>query len=231
MSRLSPVSETSYILYLGDEISDEVSDRVQQTVARIRADLGSSVTDLVPSYTSILITIDPVGCDYPQLEARLNGILTQTDQSDQPKARPRQIEIPVYYGPEVALDLEEISAQTSLSPTEVIRLHSETTYRVYAIGFSPGFAYLGSTPQALRVNRKATPRLKVPQGSVALADNQTAIYPSSSPGGWQILGRTAQPLLDWSADRPTPFEVGDQVRFIPIERDEFLANGGVLDEF
>jgi len=141
-----------------------------------------------------------------------------------------EVVLPVYYGPEVALDLEYIARECQLSTEEVIRLHSEQIYRVYAIGFSPGFAYLGNTPDQLRVARKATPRLKVPAGSLGIADNQTAIYPAQTPGGWQIIGRTPLEMIDWDSQTLTRVKVGDRVRFEPVDRDTFIAMGGRLDE-
>ncbi|WOD09091.1 carboxyltransferase domain-containing protein [Marinomonas sp. GJ51-6] len=100
-----------------------------------------------------------------------------------------------------------------MSMEEVIKRHSETTYRAYAIGFTPSFAFLGNTPKELHVPRKTTPRLKVPIGSVALAENQTAVYPSVTPGGWQIIGRTPVQLVDWGSENLALIAMGDSVRF------------------
>ena len=107
----------------------------------------------------------------------------------------------------------------------------DRTYRVYAIGFSPGFAYLGITDQRIALPRKATPRQKIPTGSVGIAGSQTAIYPSATPGGWQIVGRTPQRMIDWDSDSLALVSVGDRVRFRSIDRQEYLDLGGSLDEF
>ena len=139
--------------------------------------------------------------------------------------------MPVYYGPEVGLDLDEVCDYSGLSRDEVVRIHSEQTYRVYAIGFSPGFAYLGITDQRIALPRKATPRQKVPTGSVGIAGSQTAIYPSATPGGWQIVGRTPQKMIDWDSDSLALVAVGDKVRFRSIDRQQYLELGGSLDEF
>ena len=118
-----------------------------------------------------------------------------------------------------------------LSINGVIKRHNETVYRAYAIGFTPGFAFLGNTPDELHVPRKTTPRLKVPVGSVAIAENQTAVYPSVTPGGWQIIGRTPVNLIDWGSENLALIAMGDAVRFEAISRDEFLVQGGQLDGF
>ncbi|HBC33414.1 MAG TPA: allophanate hydrolase subunit 1, partial [Marinobacter adhaerens] len=142
----------------------------------------------------------------------------------------RIVELPVYYDREVGLDLEDVCEHAGLSRDEVVRIHSEQLYQVYAIGFAPGFAYLGSTDERIAIPRKSTPRLKVPTGSVGIAGTQTAIYPSCTPGGWQIIGRTPQKMVDWDSDSLALVQVGDQVRFRAISRDEFLELGGNLDE-
>lgn len=230
MIPMQMVNENTWILYPGDEISDRVAARVMQLTQRIQTELGSSLVDIIPSYASVLVSVDLKQIDRLATEARLRAAMAQVQDGDPPAAAGEEVILPVYYGSEVALDLELIARQCQLSPQEVIRLHSEQVYRVYAIGFSPGFAYLGNTPAPLRVARKSTPRLKVPAGSLAIADNQTAIYPAATPGGWQIIGRTPLKMVDWNSQTLTRVKVGDRVRFQPIDREEFIAMGGCLDE-
>ena len=187
------------------------------------------IIDCVPSYTTLLVMFDSDRYDRFKITATIQAITDQLDtQSDQQNAQ-REVVIPVYYGPEVGPDLEDVAQHCGLTTDEVISLHSGTRYRAYAIGFSPGFAFLGNTPEALRMPRKTTPRLKVPRGSVAIAEQQTAVYPNSSPGGWQILGRTPVALVDWESDSLALIQVGDSIRFDPISREDFLAQGGQLD--
>lgn len=230
MIRMQPVNESTWIIYLGDEISDSVAARVAQLTHSIRATLGPGLIDIIPSYTSVLVSFDLQQADRFAIESRLNAAVRQMQSPAAQVSDADEIVLPVYYGPEAALDMAHIARECQLSTDEVIRLHSEQRYRVYAIGFSPGFAYLGNTPEALRVARKATPRLKVPAGSLGIADNQTAIYPTQTPGGWQIIGRTPLDMIDWSRDTLTRVKVGDWVRFEPIDRDRFLEMGGRLDE-
>ena len=139
------------------------------------------------------------------------------------------IEIPVYYDLEVGPDLSLIADNTRLSIAEVIELHSQRTYQVYAMGFSPGFAYLGNVDQRIATPRKATPRQKVYKGSIGIANEQTAVYPSDSPGGWQIIGRTPLSLFDYAAPELTQIKIADKVRFTPITRNEFIQLGGHLE--
>jgi KipI family sensor histidine kinase inhibitor len=138
------------------------------------------------------------------------------------------IHIPVYYGFETGLDLERLLAEKNISLDEFIQLHSSNEYLVHAIGFSPVFAFLGEVDIRIQAPRLATPRIKIPAGSVGIADSQTAVYPSDSSGGWNIIGRT---LLDLSLDKPEnleKFKTGDRVKFYSITRNEYLKFGGEL---
>ncbi|MFP8965074.1 5-oxoprolinase subunit PxpB [Pokkaliibacter sp. CJK22405] len=229
--KVANVNESTCIVTLGDTISEPTADRVTRLVAAIREHLSDVVTDLVPSYTTVLISYDLQRINGLSIRQRITELLAQIDQDQGNTKAPRLIEIPVYYGAEVGLDLDEVASITGLSIEEIIRLHTGTDYRVYAIGFTPGYAYLGVTDERLRVPRKSTPRLKVPKGSMAIADNQTAVYPSTSPGGWQVLGRTPTQMLDWQSETLALMEVGDRVRFNPIDRDTYLQLGGTFDEF
>lgn len=230
MIRLEHAGESGIIIYFGDAISESSAARVKAACSQIRLRFTDYILDLIPSYTSLLVLYDADKIDYLSIMSRLRLLLDEEALNLPAENDSRLIQLPVYYGAEVALDLDFVSHHTGLSQAQVIALHSQQEYRVYAIGFAPGFAYLGLTDDRLRVSRKQTPRLKVPRGSVALADNQTAIYPSVSPGGWQVIGRTPNPLVDWDADPITPFDVGDRVQFRAIERDEFIELGGSLDE-
>ena len=130
----------------------------------------------------------------------------------------------------MALDAAEICAYSGLSWSEVAEVHSQTSYRVYAIGFAPGFAYLGNLDSRLQMPRKSTPRSRVSKGSVAIAEQQTAVYPKASPGGWHIIGRTPISLVDFDRDNLSLFYIGAQVRFKAISRQQFFDMGGDLDE-
>lgn len=228
--KIEAINENTCIVYLGEGINEQVAERVQWAVGRIRAALEEVLIDLVPSYTSVLICYDLNRADRFQIVSRLRRALDADAVDPSTRAPSREVELPVYYGPEVALDLAEISRHSGLPPEQVVAIHSETLYRVYAIGFSPGFAYLGNTDRRIAMPRKSTPRLKVPTGSLGIADTQTAIYPSCTPGGWQIIGRTPLKMIDWESDSLALMEVGDRVRFRPVTRQEYLDLGGCFDE-
>jgi KipI family sensor histidine kinase inhibitor len=165
--------------------------------------------------------------DHMSVIKRLHGIGNATMQGDSTTAG-REIVLPVYYSTESGADLEHLAEQAELSIADVIALHSGTEYRVYAIGFAPGFAYLGHVDPRIAAPRLPTPRQKVPRGSVAIADRQTAVYPAASPGGWNLIGNCPQRLFDPHAKPVMPVAVGDRVRFEAITRERFLARGGEL---
>lgn len=228
MARIESVNEQTLIVYFGDNIDEAVAADVNRAIFQVRESLGDLVTDMIPSYNSMLIGFDLSRTDRFDIIKRIRLALASNTSEINDRSDNQVVEIPVYYGEEVALDMSDVCEKTGLDSASVIRLHSQREYRVYAIGFSPGFAYLGSLDEAIVVPRKSTPRLKVPTGSVGLADNQTAIYPSSTPGGWQIIGRTPLNMVDWDSDSLAKVNVGNRVRFCPVDRDEFLKQGGVL---
>lgn len=228
MARIESVNEQTLIVYFGDNIDETVAADVNSAIFQVRESLGDLVTDMIPSYNSMLVGFDLNRTDRFDIIKRIRLALESSTSEINDRSDNQVVEIPVYYGEEVALDMPDVCEKTGLDSVSVIKLHSQREYRVYAIGFSPGFAYLGSLDDAIVVPRKSTPRLKVPTGSVGLADNQTAIYPSSTPGGWQIIGRTPLNMVDWDSDSLAKVNVGNRVKFCPIDREEFLKQGGVL---
>ena len=218
--------ENALILYLGEETSPEVSARVQGAAIAIEATLGGELIDLVPSYASLLIIYDALQTDHLSVSTRVRKAVAAIDSS--PTTEGRTVVLPVYYSPESGEDLEALADRANISVEEVIQLHSGTEYRVYAIGFAPGFAYLGEVDPRIAAPRLTTPRQKVPRGAVAIADRQTAVYPAQSPGGWNLIGRCPVRMFNPKSDPIMPVSVGDRVRFKPIERQQFLDLGGEL---
>ena len=198
------VSVDSIIIYFKQEISEEVLDEVQATYLRLKELDG--IVDIIPSYCSILITYDIFLYNYQSIRTAILKTCSQ-EQSIANKKNNKLIKIPTDY--QNNLDLERVATHNNLSIEEVIQLHTQTTYRVYTIGFMVGFAYLASVDLKISTPRLETPRKKVPKGSVAIADNQTAIYPQESGGGWNIIGHTQFNQFD-------EFCVGDRVEFIEI---------------
>ncbi|TDG12108.1 5-oxoprolinase subunit PxpB [Seongchinamella unica] len=218
--------ENAMMLYLGETTSPEIAARVQSAGLAVEACLGDDLLDLVPSYASLLIIYNPMTTDHLSVAHRIRQSLDQIDGTMADDGN--EVVLPVYYHPEAGEDLEALADRASMSVDEVISLHSGGEYRVYAIGFAPGFAYLGQVDEQIAAPRLATPRQKVPRGAVAIADRQTAVYPAESPGGWNLIGRCPVRMFDPQATPTMPVSVGDRVRFEPIDRSRFLALGGEL---
>ena len=218
--------ENAMMLYLGNDTSPEVSARVQAATAAIEAALAEDLVDLVPSYASVLILYDAFNTDHLSVAHRVREAIANL--ADLSAEEGHLVVLPVYYDPEVGTDLEPLAERAGLSTADVIELHCATEYSVYAIGFAPGFAYLGQVDERIAAPRLATPRLKVPRGAVAIADRQTAVYPAVSPGGWNLIGRCPVRMFDPTARPTMPVAVGDRVRFEAVGRDRFLALGGEL---
>ena len=224
---IQSAGEKAFIIYFDDRISEVISKQVCAMATRVRRSLGCRLIDLIPSYASLLVLYDPLQTGHTEIQAILEDCLKQPSTATE-NAYGRQVTLPVYYSPEMGPDLLSIAETKGLPPEEVIRLHHEREYRVYAIGFAPGFAYLGQVNGRLATARLATPRGKVPRGAVGIADQQTAVYPSESPGGWNLIGRCPVRMFDPNAVDALKVRVGDRVRFEPIDRKTFLGFGGAV---
>jgi inhibitor of KinA len=142
--------------------------------------------------------------------------------------RAREVNVPVWYEPRVGPDLELLAAEKGISVPELVERHAAPEYRVYMLGFRPGFPFLGGLDPLLAASRLASPRTVVPEGSVGIGGQQTGVYPVTSPGGWRLIGRTPLRLFDPTQKTPFLFEVGDRVRFVPIDEERYRALGGVV---
>ena len=223
--RIEIVSEDSCLITLGSDINPQISENVRQLVTQVHQHFGDAVIDVVPSYCSILLNLDVLKITTEECCNELAKLIEGAVDSIQTQPAQR-IEIPCYYGEEFGLDLAELSQRLDLSQKEIIRLHSHSKYRVYAIGFAPGFCFLGSLPERLRLPRKPSPRPKLASGSVAIAELQTAVYPCSTPGGWHLIGRTPIDMLNLCTRRENPLQVGDEIHFKPITRSDYFDLGG-----
>ncbi|MDP4547270.1 5-oxoprolinase subunit PxpB [Marinobacter sp. MDS2] len=213
-------------LYFGDRIDIALTETIHLAGEALSSKLGSRLVDRVPSYTSLLLRYDLLKDDYSSLLADVTAILDDLPERPAEPNNAGIIDIPAYYHSSVGPDLEAVAKRAGLTIDQVIQRHSEQVYHVFAIGFAPGFAYLGEVPQELATPRLATPRPKVPAGSLGIADQQTAIYPLESPGGWNLIGRTPLTMFDASREQPSLLSAGQKVRFRAITRDEYLALGG-----
>ena len=203
----------------GDKIDPEINAKVRAISLSIeKADIDG-VEEVIPTYRSILITYNPTKISFKDLKENIKNMEKNLSKVELPA--PRTIEIPVVYGGEYGPDIEFVAKHNGLTVEEVIDIHSKGKYLIYMIGFTPGFPFLGGLSEKLFTPRLETPRVKVPAGSVGIANNQTGIYPIDSPGGWRLIGRTPIKLYDPSKDPPVILSPGDFIRFVPIDEEEY----------
>jgi len=224
--RLQVAGEAALIVYVSGQSSPAVVQRVQALAAGLQDRLGTALIDLIPSYASLLVVFDEQVTDHPKVRRAVRATLNSLPEHI--ASAGRLVEVPVYYAPESGADLETLGERSGLGWEGVAELHASVEYRVYAVGFAPGFAYLGTVDERIAAPRLATPRTRVPRGAVAIADRQTAVYPAPSPGGWNLIGRSPLTLFDAGAEDPMALRVGDRVRFVAIDRKRFAALGGEL---
>ncbi|KFL33998.1 MULTISPECIES: 5-oxoprolinase subunit PxpB [unclassified Sulfurospirillum] len=224
--RYAIASESSVIVYFGTSIDPVISQEVQKAYHALKAKAQESFYEIIPSYASLMVSYDVMRFSFDAVCEIIENSIHQAESIA--VSEPKIITIPVYYGREVGLDLELLAQEKNLSAEEIIALHVNEVYTVYAIGFAPGFAYLGEIDARLATSRLASPRKAVPKGSVSIADRQTAVYPTQSPGGWKVLGRTPTAMFDASYDGLSLLHVGDHVRYQSISKEEFLSLGGEL---
>lgn len=224
MLEIHSAGENALIVYLGEGQSPEISARVQQACTDIEAVLGDDLIDLVPSYASVLVIYQPLTTDHLSVQSRVRKVIAAARETAAGKGR--LVHLPVWYDRESGPDLVNLAAAAGLTPEQVIEIHQATEYRVYAIGFAPGFAYLGEVDSRIATPRLTTPRQKVPRGAVAIADAQTAVYPAESPGGWNLIGLCPQRMFDPGCEPSMPVSVGDRVRFEAITRQTYCELGG-----
>eukprot|EP00457_Paulinella_chromatophora_P001078 gb/GEZN01001080.1/.p1 GENE.gb/GEZN01001080.1/~~gb/GEZN01001080.1/.p1 ORF type:complete len:963 (-),score=155.82 gb/GEZN01001080.1/:79-2967(-) len=218
---VTPFGDRGLILRFGTDLSLEANEITLVTLKKLNADLLPGVTELIPAYVSLLVVFDPLQASCLDVFRWVHQHLDLVSPSEPVTTQEvlhRKVEIPVRYGGEYGPDLEETARLAGLTPEQVIALHSSAQYRVFFLGFMGGFPYLGGLPEQLRaVPRLATPRAKVPAGSVGVAGGQTGVYPVSTPGGWRIIGRTSKTLFDPKQDPPSLLSPGDLVRFVALQ--------------
>lgn len=214
------LAEDAWLIHVGTQADRATNARVHALAARIRAHSPAWLHDLVPAYTSLGVFFDTDAIDADRARAWLDAQCEGDFETTTAHAA-RPIEIPVCYGGAFGEDLDAAAAELGLASAELIARHSAATYTVAMIGFAPGFPYLIGLDPALALPRLATPRTRVPAGSVAIGGAQTGIYPRESPGGWRLIGRTPLALFDPQRAAPSRLAPGDLVRFIAIDADAF----------
>jgi inhibitor of KinA len=217
--KILPCGDQAVSIEFGDSIDPKINRKVLHLFDRLRARPFLGIKDLIPSYRSLLIQYDPRILSTEDLKTFLRGQWPGLGQAISPQGK--TITIPVHYGGSFGPDLVEVAEYHGMTPAEVITLHSAVAYRVYMIGFTPGFPFLGGLDRRLHTPRKKSPREMVPAGSVGIADQQTGIYSLDSPGGWRLIGRTPVRLFDLSREEPLLLGAGDRVLFQPITKKKF----------
>lgn len=223
--RLRPAGDKALVVEFGDVIDEATNARVQRLHAALQGVQG--IMETVPTYRSLLVYYDP-------LAISLSGLMQEVLRREEAVA-PRQqptppvFRVPVVFGGKYGPDLPFVAAHSGLTEDEVVRLFTGALYRIYMLGFTPGFCYLGGLSRELAAPRLKKPRLLVPAGSVGIAGDQTGIYPIDSPGGWQLIGRTPLKLFNPVSSRPFLFAAGQYLRFFCVEEEEYLQIGRMVD--
>lgn len=225
LPRLENAGLNAWLVRLFDTIDDNNLAAIMALSQQCAAAFGAALVDLTPSYTTLLVEFDIAQLSPAQAHCKLQGLLAGLAQTP-PMAEGPIKELPVWYHASVGPDLPRLAQSKSCSAAQLIELHCSTLYQVFALGFAPGFAFMGSVHPLLEAPRLATPRARVYPGSVALAGRQTSAYPSLSPGGWNLIGRTPVTLFDRNREQMSYFQVGDRVRMVPINKQVFLRLGG-----
>lgn len=215
---IDAVGDRCLLVRLGDSVDPATNAQVHALVRRLHAQPIAGVRDIVPAFTSVALHYQPECFGAAPFEALSEQLLARLRQPlETSLAVSRVIEVPVCYDGDCGPDLAEVAAQCGLSVEAVIALHLRSPHRVYMLGFAPGFPFIGGLDAALNMPRRASPRTQVPAGSVAIARDQTCIYPLETPGGWNLIGRTPLRLFDPAAEPPCRMAAGDSLHFVRID--------------
>ena len=217
---ISPVGDRAISIDFGQVIDPTINRHIRQTIERIKALQLEGIIELVPTYCALLVEYDAMLYSYSEICNIIEPTLEE-GMTDTTNELVTVVEVPTVYGGEFGPDLSFVASHNHLSEDEVISIHSGTDYLVYMLGFIPGFTYLGGMDSCIATPRLSSPRTLIPAGSVGIAGEQTGTYPSDSPGGWQIIGRTPVTMYDMSKAQAALLKAGDYVRYVPIDESEF----------
>jgi inhibitor of KinA len=217
--RIAAAGDSALVVEFPSRIDPAINNRAMALAASLKSRWRAILRDVVIGYCTVTVYFDPRRIDARWLESEIQALAAQSPEDA--RGSGALVEVPVCYDPDLGPDLSDVAAFGECSIEDVIALHESDTYRVYMVGFIPGFAYLAEVNPRIATPRRSTPRTAVPAGSVAIAGAQTGIYPAVTPGGWNIIGRT--PLKPYDPNRADPllFRPGDNVRFVRISRAEF----------
>lgn len=217
---ISPVGDRAISIDFGQVIDPKINRHIRQTIERIKELQLEGIIELVPTYCALLVEYDAMQYSYSEICNIIEPTLDE-GMTDTTNELVTVVEVPTVYGGEFGPDLSFVASHNHLSEDEVISIHSGTDYLVYMLGFIPGFTYLGGMDPRIATPRLSSPRTLIPAGSVGIAGEQTGTYPSDSPGGWQIIGRTPVTMYDMSKVQAALLNAGDYVRYVPINESEF----------
>ena len=217
---ISPVGDRAISIDFGQVIDPTINRHIRQTIERIKELQLDGIIELVPTYCALLVEYDAMLYSYSEICNIIEPTLEE-GMANTTNELVTVVEVPTVYGGEFGPDLSFVASHNHLSEDEVISIHSGTDYLVYMLGFIPGFTYLGGMDLRIATPRLSSPRTLIPAGSVGIAGEQTGTYPSDSPGGWQIIGRTPVTMYDMSKAQAALLNAGDYVRYVPIDESEF----------
>ena len=216
--RIAPAGDAALVVEFPSRIDPEINGRAVALAHALRANWEAILRDVVVAYCTLTVYFDPVHVDGRWLESELARLSAWPEAAEAPSGR--LLRVPVCYQGDFAPDIDEVAAFGACSIGDVIALHTAREYRVYMLGFLPGFAYMAEVDPRIAAPRRATPRTSVPTGAVAIAGGQTGIYPTETPGGWNIIGRTPVRPFDRTRTEAFLFRTADRVEFVPISRNE-----------
>lgn len=221
---LSPLGDSALLLALGDEADESALGRVRAVADALRLARLDGVVDVMPAFAAVTVFYDITRTGpFTEFERKVSELASRASEASLRALATPIIEIPVCYGGVYGPDIDHVAAQVGATVGQVIQWHSAVEYRVHAIGFVPGFAYLGGLPKKLHTPRRGTPRTAVPRGSIGIGGAQTGVYPFETPGGWNLIGRTPLAMFDLTRAEPALLHAADRVKFKAISHEEFDA--------
>lgn len=212
--KIMPAGDAALVVEFGDIIDENVNAHVHALARKIEEQHIEGIMEVVPTFRSVLVQYDVFVCSYSQIRDIVHSLADNLNVLD--KTAKKIVKIPCCYGARFGQDLSDMEKLTGLDRDEIIAIHSSTDYKIYMLGFLPGFVYLGGLDKRIEVPRLKTPRVKIRKGAVGIGGNQTGIYPMDSPGGWRLMGATPIDLYDENRETPILLAAGEYIRFVPI---------------
>ncbi len=219
--KIYPVGDMALSVDFGNVISEEINEKVMQLEHVLQEEKIPGILEMLPSYRALLVRYNPAELSYAQLSEKI-GKAQERGGSQETHSRRKTIRlIPCCYGGRYGEDLKGMETLTGLSEQEIIAIHSGTDYKIYMLGFLPGFVYLGGMDERIAASRLDVPRVAIPAGSVGIGGKQTGVYPIASPGGWRLIGSTPVRFYDPAAKKPILCSAGEYIRFVPVSESEY----------